>query len=291
MWSTPLRVFERDVMRNINRRKKQVNRLTTMIKNVLSELYIQTMRPAKTLIWNVWQETASDFQITVLFLLWRIIQSSKMLWLSAYPVCGKSVFSKYLIDRRVRCWRWTWKRQPYVIYFFFKRWSLLMSKICIQYLSFQDLEKEISVSSYKTGFHEVFWRPEIDYCFLLYLAQQWAIHFPEAESLPDLVLIDTMVNRTCDKSSRSFEIGLLLCWFLENRADFRFGFTNLIVESYFGHAAVVEWSLQRNNVNINARDDLYSRTPLSWTTRNGHEAVIVLLLRGDVEADCKDYGG
>ena len=31
-----------------------------------------------------------------------------------------------------------------------------MSKICIQYLSFQDLEKEISVSSYKTGFHEVF---------------------------------------------------------------------------------------------------------------------------------------
>ena len=125
----------------------------------------------------------------------------------------------------------------------------------------------------------------------MYLAQQWAIHFPEAESLPDLVLIDTMVNRTCDKSSRSFEIGLLLCWFLENRADFRFGFTNLIVESYFGHAAVVEWSLQRNNVNINARDDLYSRTPLSWTTRNGHEAVIVLLLRGDVEADCKDYGG
>lgn len=123
------------------------------------------------------------------------------------------------------------------------------------------------------------------------MAQHWAIHFAEAESLPDLVLIDTVANRTYDKSSRSFEMGLLLYWFFEYRADFLFGFTNLMVGSYFGLAAVGEWLLQRNNVNINARDDLYSRTPLSWTTRNGHEAVIVLLRRGDVEVDCKDYGG
>ena len=53
------------------------------------------------------------------FLTWRESQSSSLLWLSADPGCGKSVLSKYLVDRRGKVLTVTIET-PIVCYFFFK---------------------------------------------------------------------------------------------------------------------------------------------------------------------------
>ena len=53
------------------------------------------------------------------FLTWRKSQSSKLLWLSADPGCGKSVLAKYLVDRRGEALS-VKSTRPTVCYFFFK---------------------------------------------------------------------------------------------------------------------------------------------------------------------------
>ena len=53
------------------------------------------------------------------FLTWRKSQSSKLLWLSADPGCGKSVLAKYLVDRRGEALS-VESTRPTVCYFFFK---------------------------------------------------------------------------------------------------------------------------------------------------------------------------
>ncbi|MCJ1276426.1 hypothetical protein MMC21_004231 [Puttea exsequens] len=53
------------------------------------------------------------------FLSWRELQSSSLLWLSADPGCGKSVLSKYLVDRRGEVLSVNMEA-PVVCYFFFK---------------------------------------------------------------------------------------------------------------------------------------------------------------------------
>jgi hypothetical protein len=47
--------------------------------------------------------------------------------------------------------------------------------------------------------------------------------------------------------------------------------------------------LERADVEINWKDTKYGQTPLSWATRNGHEAVVELLLaKNGVDSDSKD---
>ena len=53
------------------------------------------------------------------FLVWRESQSSSLLWLSADPGCGKSVLSKYLVDRQGEVLTVNLE-QPVICYFFFK---------------------------------------------------------------------------------------------------------------------------------------------------------------------------
>ena len=53
------------------------------------------------------------------FLTWRKSQSSRLLWLSADPGCGKSVLAKYLVDRRGEALS-VQDNKPTVCYFFFK---------------------------------------------------------------------------------------------------------------------------------------------------------------------------
>ena len=53
------------------------------------------------------------------FLTWRKSQSSRLLWLSADPGCGKSVLAKYLVDRKGEALG-VQKIKPTVCYFFFK---------------------------------------------------------------------------------------------------------------------------------------------------------------------------
>ena len=53
------------------------------------------------------------------FLIWRESQRSSLLWLSADPGCGKSVLSKYLVDRQGEVLT-VKTEQPVICYYFFK---------------------------------------------------------------------------------------------------------------------------------------------------------------------------
>ena len=66
------------------------------------------------------------------------------------------------------------------------------------------------------------------------------------------------------------------------------GQTPLFTAAMKGHEVVVQWLLERKDVEPDSKDKS-TRTPLSWAAENGHEAVVRLLLeRKDVEPDSKD---
>jgi hypothetical protein len=64
-------------------------------------------------------------------------------------------------------------------------------------------------------------------------------------------------------------------------------FTDLIVELYFGHKAVVRL-LAEKGTNVNSEDN-DGWTPLSWATENGHKTLVKLLLEkgADIDSESK----
>ena len=70
------------------------------------------------------------------------------------------------------------------------------------------------------------------------------------------------------------------------------GRTPLSWAAISGHEPVVQLLVGRENVDSDSKDSLYGRTPLSWAAASGHEAVVRLLVgRADVEADSKSKSG
>ena len=69
------------------------------------------------------------------------------------------------------------------------------------------------------------------------------------------------------------------------------GLTPLWCAARNGHEAVVKLLVERDDVEANC-EDRYGQTPLSWAARRGHEAMVKLLVeRDDVEADRKNRYG
>ena len=69
------------------------------------------------------------------------------------------------------------------------------------------------------------------------------------------------------------------------------GRTPLIWSAERGHEAVVWLLVERDGVNINA-EDYEGKTPLMWAAEEGHEAVVRLLIERDgIDIDAKDCAG
>ncbi|CAG8982672.1 hypothetical protein HYALB_00014050 [Hymenoscyphus albidus] len=58
-----------------------------------------------------------------------------------------------------------------------------------------------------------------------------------------------------------------------------------------GHEAVVKLLLQTDKVDADSKDNKYGQTPLSWAAENGHEAVVKLLLLNNADYAIKSYDG
>src|SRR5262249_22558006 len=56
------------------------------------------------------------------------------------------------------------------------------------------------------------------------------------------------------------------------------GHTPLFWAARNGHGAVVKLLLETGKVDVDSKDGRFGLTPLSWAARNGHEAVVKLLL-------------
>lgn len=67
------------------------------------------------------------------------------------------------------------------------------------------------------------------------------------------------------------------------------GRTPLSYAAMHGHEAVVNLFIERDDVDLDRRDDVFGQTPLSIAAENGHEAVVKLLVtRDDVDVNLRD---
>ena len=57
-----------------------------------------------------------------------------------------------------------------------------------------------------------------------------------------------------------------------------------------GHEAVVKLLLETGKADVDSKDKEYGRTPLSWAAENGHEAVVKLQVeKGEIgRASCRE---
>ena len=142
-----------------------------------------------------------------------------------------------------------------------------------------------------------------DHCFLQYASEEWQEHALAAsqalitgydfkpnnlDKLP--TLRDTWLLGAAAEGQK-----IVVQRLLDNGAELnpkdKDGQTPLSLAARNGHEAVVKLLLSRDDVAADSQDE-DGRTPLSWAAENGHEAVVKLLLsRDDVAADSQDEYG
>jgi hypothetical protein len=180
--------------------------------------------------------------------------------------------------------------------------NLVLAKICISYLRFDIFESNPLVIGDVSGrdIKEKIDRYTRKHDFLDYSAKNWATHFQgakikeeAAEFKPTLEICDTRSKR------KRFMTWFQVYWSTVS-SSFRCPqkFTDLMVGSYFGCEAVVRFLLKQG-ADLEAEAELGETawqiesslegrmTALHWAVRNGHEAVVVLLLENRARINLK----
>ncbi|KAM3077065.1 hypothetical protein ACMFMF_004980 [Clarireedia jacksonii] len=145
-----------------------------------------------------------------------------------------------------------------------------------------------------------------DHPLLLYASINWTLHFQQARERIHKELTENALQ-LCNTKAQRF-----LLWFriFEGHQHSELPTRNindLIVASYFGLTPIVQLLLigtsnvnakskdnmfgqtpLRKDIELEARDSQYSRTPLSWAAIRGHEAVVKLLLERGAKLEAKD---
>ncbi|KAI1114830.1 hypothetical protein F5Y14DRAFT_154633 [Nemania sp. NC0429] len=125
--------------------------------------------------------------------------------------------------------------------------------------------------------------------FLEYAATNWSDHFLNACVADDADMVST-ASKICDPDSRSCSIWFKIYWRTTQLGTLEPP-TSFFILSYLGHGAIVR-RLPINNADIEHKDQIYGRTPLSWAAGNGHEAVVQVLVEKGADLESKDiyYG-
>ncbi|KAL5351267.1 hypothetical protein ACLOAV_003119 [Pseudogymnoascus australis] len=127
--------------------------------------------------------------------------------------------------------------------------------------------------------------------FFSYASKNWTFHFQQSGKYADKELGKDALQ-LCDTTSQRFSL-----WFQEFEYEHpsapRLNRNDLIIACYLGLTTAVQILLERkSNVDVEAKDGKYGRTPLCWAAREGHEAVAKLLLEKGADVEAKDgkYG-
>lgn len=194
----------------------------------------------------------------------------------------------------------------------------VLAEICVVYL--EAVLPDVPEASPETD-------SNIDYpVFLNYSATYWPGHFREGDIGQDAI-VASLALRLCDPHIKGFsiwsefydqspecfieDIGLVdrgcniasilgleaVVKLLLARSDINIdskdtlnGRTPLSCAAMYGHTTIVKLFLARSDVDPDSKDD-YERTPLSFAAQEGHLAIIELLLARDADPDSKDTGG
>ncbi|KAL2820650.1 hypothetical protein BJX63DRAFT_418288 [Aspergillus granulosus] len=126
-----------------------------------------------------------------------------------------------------------------------------------------------------------------DATFLDYSAQNWGIHYREANDSTSANLVPSVLS-ICSPDSRSWSTWFAI--FRKDRDLIRAEiFTELMISSYLGHEVIVKLLLDRG-ANLDSTDSS-GRTPLSYAAQNGHEAIVRLLVDRGANLDSTDNSG
>jgi ankyrin repeat domain-containing protein 50 len=168
--------------------------------------------------------------------------------------------------------------------------NLILAKICISYLLSPVFESDplaIDIRTYR-NFRDKADQYANKYDFFDYSAHHWASHFRVAEVKEKAILKSAL--EVCDTRSKRFQTWFGVYWNTTYYSSNAPGFTDLMVASFFGHAAAVELLLQKG-AELESQDK-NGRTPLSWAAEKGHTEVVELLLQKGAELESEgDDGG
>ncbi|KAB8222006.1 hypothetical protein BDV33DRAFT_190091 [Aspergillus novoparasiticus] len=109
-----------------------------------------------------------------------------------------------------------------------------------------------------------------------YSTKSWATHFLEANDETDnmkqsLVTLCDLIEDRCPAWFQVYWASLGI--------EFPTGFNSLMIGAYFGLIPVVQHWIEMGKTGVDAEDDIYGRSALSWASGNGHTTVIKLLIK------------
>ncbi|KOC12912.1 ankyrin repeat-containing protein [Aspergillus flavus AF70] len=145
----------------------------------------------------------------------------------------------------------------------------IILRICIQYLLLSDFRKtlprRIDIGKLTNT-----------YILLDYSTRSWATHFLEAKDETDnmkqsLVTLCDLIEDCCPAWFQVYWASL--------GTKFPTGFNSLMIGAYFGLIPVVQHWIEIGKTDVDAEDDIYGRSALSWASGNGHTTVIKLLIK------------
>ena len=154
-----------------------------------------------------------------------------------------------------------------------------IASTCITYLSFSEFEKGPCADD-----NELEARFK-NYTFLKYAAIYWGHHAQgkAEEACQNIVLMFLQNNLKVLCASQVMQFSRYGRYFPK-------GISGVHIAAFFGMMATAN-RLLKNGAEVDSKDS-YGRTPLSWATENGREAVVKLLLgREPVEVNSKDIDG
>ncbi|KAL7782529.1 ankyrin repeat-containing domain protein [Trichoderma ceciliae] len=114
--------------------------------------------------------------------------------------------------------------------------------------------------------------------FLDYSAKHWASHFREMPFEAQSIMTESIL-KICDVDSSCCQTWFRIYWTTTD-TELPQGFTIIMIASYFGLEIVVRDLLTMDDIDLNARDNTYKRSALSWAARNDFNAVSELLIKG-----------
>ncbi|ETS77629.1 hypothetical protein PFICI_09691 [Pestalotiopsis fici W106-1] len=128
--------------------------------------------------------------------------------------------------------------------------------------------------------------------FLDYSAGNWGVHFREA-TIADSNPLVSIALAIGDPDSVSYSLWFERYWSTKGpNYKAPSNFSNIFLSTFFGHVATLKMLIVTGKIEIDSRDQLYHRTPLSYAAERGHDAVVKLLLAtGKVDINSKDRYG